>query len=43
MCSRSAEEMNNSQLSELEEDLQRQVSRAEDRVRAEVRVLFTAL
>lgn len=38
-CSNRAEEMNNSQLTELEEDIQRQLAATEERVREEVSVI----
>lgn len=36
LCSLRAEEMNNSQLTELEEDIQQQLARVEERVQEEV-------
>lgn len=38
-CSNRAEEMNNSQLTELEDDIQQQLRRTEERVRDEVSVI----
>lgn len=37
-CSNRAEEMNNSHLAEIEDDLQQQLARKEERVRDEVRM-----
>lgn len=43
VCSNRAEEMNNSQLAELEDDIHHQLARTEERVRDEVSVILDGI